>query len=55
MTLPPPLTPGDLLAAYAIVHVQARTSTHPQGLAQRLLDAARQDTPEPEPAPKEEP
>ena len=31
MTLPPPLTPGDLLAAYAIVHVRARTAPDLQG------------------------
>lgn len=37
MTLPPPLTPGDLLAAYAIVHVRARTAPDLQGLAQRLI------------------
>ena len=55
MTLPPPLTPGDLLAAYAIVHVRAHTAPYLQGLAQRLLDAARQDTPEAESTPKEEP
>ena len=49
MTLPPPLTPGDLLAAYAIMHGRARTAPNLQGLAQRLLDTARQNAPEAEP------